>query len=113
MTAPAERFALFRSRGAWALSASGVAEVLPTAPMERPAGSPRALAGFLNVGGAPLAVIRLDVLLGGEASAGDDLYHHIIRLSGSPGATPLGLLVERVLDVSARADGMAPLDLGQ
>lgn len=108
MVASNERFVLFRSAGqTWAISAKGVAEILPTAPLERPAGSPSALAGFMNVGGQPVAVVRLAALFGDREPAEDDLYHHVVRLAGS---LPMGLLVERVTDVDAAAEGIAPLD---
>lgn len=108
------RYILFRSAGVrWGLSATGVVEVLPNLPVERPPGSPKALAGFANLAGEPLAVVRLAMLFGTEEPQGDELYHHIIRLAGSAGGAHLGLLVERVLDVDARADGMAPLSTAQ
>lgn len=114
MVGSGERYVLFQSGGdAWAMAAAAVAEVLPTAAMTRPAGAPRALAGFINLGGEPLAVVRLAVLMGGQDSRENDLYHHVVRLAGRPGATGLGLLVERVTDVDARAERMAPLDRGQ
>ena len=109
-----DRFILFRSAGGvWAVAAAGVREVLPTAQMDRPAGAPRALAGFMLVDGAPLAVVRLAALFGTAGEGADELYSHILRLPAAPGATPLGLLVDRVTDVDARADGMAPLEPSQ
>lgn len=114
MTAAPQRFVLFRAaEGEWAMSASGVAEVLPTAPMQRPAGSPAVLAGFLNLGGRPLPVVRLDALFGAEAGGADDLYHHVLRLTSSEAGGELGLLVERVTDVDAKAEGVAPLEPDQ
>jgi purine-binding chemotaxis protein CheW len=114
MSARNERYVLVRSAGAtWAIAAAGVSEVLPTAPLERPPGSPRALAGFMNLGGRALAVVRLATLFGAPETEGDDLYHHVLRLAVRGEAAPMGLLVERVLDVDARADGMAPLEEGQ
>lgn len=109
------RYILFSARDLeWAIAASGVAEVLPVANLHRPAGSPAALAGFLNLRGRPLAVVRLAALFGEGPRAGDELYSHIIRLTSSGhGAGELGLLVDRVTAVDATADGMAPLDPDQ
>jgi purine-binding chemotaxis protein CheW len=109
-----EGYVLFQSGGAaWAIAATAVAEVLPTAAMFRPAGAPSGLAGFMNVGGEPLAVVRLAALMGGQDAVENELYHHIIRLDVRHSATRLGLLVERVMDVDARAERLAPLDAGQ
>ncbi|WP_395670263.1 chemotaxis protein CheW [Phenylobacterium sp.] len=113
MSAPAARYVLFQSSGQeLAISAAGVRDVLPTAPLDRPPGSPTALAGFMNVGGRPLAVISLSALFGG-AEAGDSLYHHVLRLALADGGPAIGLLVERVTDVDATAHGVAPLDAAQ
>ena len=46
-----------------------VAEILPLVRLDRPASAPRALAGFMNLGGAPTPVLRLAVLMGGEPVA--------------------------------------------
>lgn len=111
---PENRYVLFRSAGSeWAIPFDGVAEVLPVARLERPQGSPRALAGFMNLGGAALPVVRLAVLFGAEEASSDDLYHHVIRLTGGEGDAPVGLLVERVTDVDAPAGEIVPLDAGQ
>ncbi|WP_374471427.1 chemotaxis protein CheW [Phenylobacterium sp.] len=108
------RYILFRSAGVrWGLAAAGVVEVLPNLPVERPPGSPKALAGYANLAGEPLAVVRLARLFGAEEPQGDELYHHILRLAASAGGARLGLLVERVLDADARADGMGPLSSSQ
>jgi len=108
------RYVLFRSGGdTWAIAASAVAEVMPIAEMVRPAGVPRGLAGFMNVGGEPLAVVRLAGLLGGQDPLDNELYHHVVSLDVADSSTRLGLLVERVLEVDARAEQMAPLEPGQ
>lgn len=117
MSARNERYVLFRAAGqSWAVAAAGVSEVLPMAALDRPAGSPRALVGFMNLGGMALPVVSLARLLttNGETPAEtDDLYHHVLRLAGRGGAAAFGLQVERVTAVDATADGMAPLDEGQ
>lgn len=114
MVSGGDKYVLFRSgESTWAVAASAVVEVLPTAPLVKPPGSPEALAGFMNLGGQPLAVVHLAVLLGAERSPGDDLYHHVLRLVARQGATPLGLLVDRVTDVDARAERLAPLESAQ
>lgn len=111
MNAQAERYVLVQAGEAtWALPTKAVAEILPVAKFERPPGAPAALAGLINIGGAPLAVVRLSALFGAEDGAGSDLYRHIVRLAGGSG---LGLLVDRVTDVDARPHGMAPLEADQ
>lgn len=108
---PENRYVLFRSaQSGWAIPFDRVAEVLPVARLERPQGSPRALAGFMNLGGAPLPVVRLAVLFGAEEASSDDVYHHVIRLTGGESHAPIGLLVERVTDVDARTGEIVPLD---
>lgn len=108
-----ERYIVFQSGGAtWAISAGRVIEVLPTTLLERPPGSPRALAGFMVLAGQPLAVVRLAALFGAAEVEGDDFYRHVLRLARGSGA-PLGLLVDRVTDVDARADAVAPLEAEQ
>lgn len=116
MSARNERYVLFRAAGqSWAIAAAGVSEVLPTAALDRPPGSPRALMGFMNLGGTALPVVSLArlLILDDETSQPDDLYHHVLRLAGRGGAAPFGLQVERVTDVDATPDGMAPLGEGQ
>jgi len=90
-----------------ALKQVEVAEILPLARLDRPPTAPRALAGFLNLGGSPLPVLRLAALLGGAAGTDDDLYSHIVRLKPQEGRPSLGLLVDRVLDAAARAESSA------
>lgn len=114
MTGGSERYALFRSGGAvWAIAAAAVAEVLPIATVTRPAGSPRGLVGFMNVGGEPLPVVRLAELMGARDAIDDELYHHVLRLNVRNCPTGLSLLVERVISVDARAERLAPLEPGQ
>ena len=89
----------------FALPACEVAEILPLAELDRPAGSPAILAGFLNLGGAPLPVVELAAVLDVGAQADpQDVYRHILKLE----AADLGLLVDRVLDMVAEAQDAAP-----
>lgn len=114
MSVESHRYILFLAAGGeWAISAAGVAEVLPTTSLASPAGSPRALAGFMNLGGKPLPVVRVSALFDGTEPAQDELYHHILRLTSPDGALQLGLQVERVTDVDAHAQGLAPLSEDQ
>jgi purine-binding chemotaxis protein CheW len=114
MNARADRYILFQAAGQmWAISAAGVRDVLPTSRLDRPAGSPRGLAGFMNVGGRPLAVIGLSALFGDQEATGDIFYHHVLRLALGDDVPATGLLVERVTDADAAAGGVAPLDAGQ
>lgn len=92
-----------------ALPRQDVAEILPLARLDRPTGAPRALAGFLNLGGAPLPVLRLGVLLGGAAPETDDLYSHIVRLKAAEDRASVGLLVERVLDAAVQPTAAEPI----
>ncbi len=92
-----------------ALPRQDVAEILPLARLDRPAAAPRVLAGFLNLGGEPLPVLRLGVLLGGAAPETDDLYSHIVRLKPAEDRPSVGLLVERVLDAAVQPNAADPV----
>lgn len=114
MSKPSDRFVLFFAGGSrWAIPAQRVAEVLPTTELERPPGSPGVLAGFMNLGGRAMAVISVARLFDAEPAGTDDLYHHVLRLAVPDDEAPIGLLVERVTDVDAKGEGMAPLDAAQ
>lgn len=93
----------------FALRRTDVVEILPLVRLDRPAGSPRLLAGFMNLAGRPLAVLKLDLLLGEAPSGIEDLYSHIIRLREIPGRPATGLLVDRVLDAAVKAEGATPV----
>lgn len=86
-----------------ALRREAVRELLPLPRLWTPPGLPRLLAGFLNLGGEAVAVLRLSRLLEPEAAlpAEDDaatgIYRHLILLGD--GQERLALLVDRVLDV--------------
>lgn len=91
---------------ACALHRSAVREFLPLPRLWRPPALPRPLAGFFNLGGDAVPVLRLDVLFGleqGEADPEADLYRHLILIGASSTSGLSALLVDRVLDV-ARVD---------
>jgi purine-binding chemotaxis protein CheW len=108
MIAPAGPFLIFRlEESLFALPAAAVAEILPLAELDRPAGSPAVLAGFLNLGGEPLAIAELAALLGlAVKDDSQDVYRHILRLAHGG----LGLLVDRVLDLAATAEAATEAD---
>jgi purine-binding chemotaxis protein CheW len=70
-----------------------VREIAPMATLSSPPGLPSGLAGFLNLRGTAIPVVRLDRLFGlPELSPG--LHTPMIILRG--GAAPIGVLVESV-----------------
>ena len=88
---------------ACALHRSAVREFLPLPRLWRPPALPRPIAGFFNLGGDAVPVLRLDVLFGlhkGEGEPEADLYRHLILIGASGSAGPSALLVDRVLDVA-------------
>lgn len=94
-----------------ALPQAAVAEILPLPQLAAAPGAPRVLAGFVNLGGEAVAALALDRLLdaeGGEPVAA--LYRHLIRLRPLAGAPAVTLLVDRVTDAAARAEGAQPAD---
>lgn len=107
MSAPAGPFLIFRlEESLFALAAAEVAEILPVPILDRPQGAPAVLAGFMNLGGEPLAVIDLGVVLGQPADVDpQNVYRHILHLKAG-----LGLLVDRVLDLAAFAEAEAPAE---
>lgn len=87
---------------ACALHRSAVREFLPLPRLWRPPSLPRPVAGFFNLGGDAVPVVRLDVLFGlqrTEDAPEADLYRHLILIGTSSTAGPVALLVDRVLDV--------------
>jgi purine-binding chemotaxis protein CheW len=87
---------------ACALRRNHVRELLPLPHLSRPPALPRPVAGFLNLGGTAVPVLRLDVLFGLEREADSretELYRHLILLDDLSAAGPSALLVDRVLDV--------------
>ncbi|MEZ0168333.1 chemotaxis protein CheW [Microvirga sp. TS319] len=88
---------------ACALRSTSVRELLPVPRLWCPPALPRPVAGFFNLGGAAVPVIRLDVLLRLRAeptSSETNLYRHLIMLDGLSVSGPAALLVDRVRDVA-------------
>lgn len=91
---------------ACALRREQVRELLPLPRLWRPPALPRAVAGFFNLGGKAVPVIRLGVLFGMEEeqeSGEAALYRHLILVQGPAQDTPLALLADRALDVATVA----------
>ena len=80
-----------------ALDLASVREILPTAELSAPPGMPELLAGFLNLGGTAVPVLRLGRLFQMPVKE-TGLYEHLILLRAS---RPLALLVDRVDEVRA------------
>lgn len=101
---------------ACALRREEVRELLPLPRLWRPPALPRPVAGFFNLGGKAVPVIRLDALFGldenregGEAA----LYRHLILVQGPGKQGPMALLADRVLDVETVAgSGLSPVREG-
>ncbi|MCC2650227.1 MAG: hypothetical protein K0Q60_382 [Microvirga sp.] len=88
---------------ACALHRSAVREFLPLPRLWRPPALPRPVAGFFNLAGDAVPVLRLDVLFGLQKGQDDpeaDLYRHLILLGNGGTAGLSALLVDRVLDVA-------------
>lgn len=89
-----------------ALRQEAVRELLPLPRLWRPPGVPRPVAGFFNLGGTAVPVLRLDVLFGLERARSDepspeaDLYRHLVLLDGLSGTSLTALLVDRVQDLA-------------
>jgi len=91
---------------ACALHRSGVREFLPLPHLWRPPALPRPVAGFFNLGGHAVPVLRLDVLFGLQPTddgAEANLYRHLILVDRFNAAGTTALLVDRVLDVASVA----------
>ncbi|MCB8819640.1 chemotaxis protein CheW [Microvirga rosea] len=89
-----------------ALRRDAVRGLLPLPHLWRPPSLPRPVAGFFNLGGAAVPVLRLDVLFNlsqetdeHEASLEGRLYRHLILIEGLTADRPTALLVDRVQDV--------------
>jgi purine-binding chemotaxis protein CheW len=83
-----------------ALRRSEVRELLPVPSLWKPPVTPRALAGFFNLAGQAVPVIRLGALFG-IPFEGDkpDIYNHLMLIERVAGGTPGALLVDRVRDI--------------
>ena len=68
----------------------------------RPPGTPHPVAGFFNLSGTAVPVLRLDVIFGLEEvedAPEAALYRHLVLIEGLSGSGPGALLVDRVQDV--------------
>ena len=89
-----------------ALDLASVREILPTAELSAPPGMPKLLAGFLNLEGTPVPVVRLARLFQMPVKDGG-LYEHLILLRDR---RPLALLVDRVDGVrTCSEDALRPI----
>ena len=89
-----------------ALDLASVREILPTAELSAPPGMPELLAGFLNLGGTAVPVLRLGRLFQMPVKE-PGLYEHLILLRDS---RPLALLVDRVDEVrTCSEDALRPV----
>lgn len=95
---------VFDVRGtACALPRNAAREFLPVPHLWRPPALPRPVAGFLNLGGRAVPVLRLDLLFGLELAdekPEDNLYRHLILVDRIGTADTSAFLVDRVLDVA-------------
>jgi purine-binding chemotaxis protein CheW len=90
----------------YGLDLPDVREILPTAELSSPPGMPELLAGFLNLGGLAVPVLRLGRLFQMPARE-VGLYEHLILLRAN---RPLALLVDRVDEVlTCSEDAMRPV----
>ena len=75
-----------------------VVRLLALPALSQPPSMPPTLAGFANIAGGAVPVVDTARLLGVDVdSEADPLYRHIIVIAAD--GAPLGLLVDRVLDV--------------
>ena len=104
----ATRYAVFQVSGeTYAMALADVREVLPWVQLSRPPGMPSLLAGFLNLGGQAVAVLRLDALFGLPEMT-PELFSPIILLrEGDP---PLALLARKLAGIAtARSGDVSPI----
>ncbi len=83
---------------AYGIPVADLQEVVPMAELSRPPGLPGVLAGFLNLAGRAVAVVRLDRLFGLPDRA-PELYTPLLILRNPD--CPLALLVEKVSRIVA------------
>jgi purine-binding chemotaxis protein CheW len=85
---------IFRSSElGWAFPLNAVREIVPMARLSRPPGLPSGLAGFLDLRGTAIPIVRLDRLFD-LAEQRPGLYTPMIVLRGTTG--PIGVLVGSV-----------------
>ena len=88
---------------ACALHRGAAREFLTLPRLWRPPALPRPVAGFFNLSGHAVPVLRLDVLFGLPREDDDTesaLYRHLIVTRGPDTVDTTALLVDRVLDVA-------------
>ena len=91
----------------YAVAASDVAEILPMAELQRPPAGPQLLAGFLNLAGDLVPVIRLHHLFGLPAVA-TELWTPLVLIRQS--GRRVALLVDRVSrTLTVDEDSILPL----
>jgi purine-binding chemotaxis protein CheW len=89
---------------ACALHRNAAREFLPLPRLWRPPALPRPVAGFFNLSGRAVPVLRLDMLFGlplRDDDAEQALYRHLIVTDGIGRQETTALLVDRVLDVAS------------
>lgn len=92
-----------------ALERELVRQIAPAPALSRPPLTPPALAGFLNLAGEALPVIRAESLFGAAAPTSESIYNHVLILS--VGADRFCLLVDRATDVrDADLSTLRPVD---
>lgn len=91
-----------------ALPQADIREILPLPRLHAPPTVGGPVAGLLNLGGEPVPVVDLAVLFGlRDATGTADAYRHVVLARHRP----LGLLVDRALDVVALApDAARPVE---
>jgi purine-binding chemotaxis protein CheW len=82
----------------FAISVASVQEIVPMATLSRPPVRPSLLEGFLNLGGVPVAVVRLDTLFCFSKQPLKP-YSPLIVLRSAE--NPVALLVERVIGIAS------------
>jgi purine-binding chemotaxis protein CheW len=96
------RFVVFRvAEQMYGLPIEAVREIVPLAQLTRPPSLPSLVAGFLNLGGTAVAVVRLSQLFELPAQP-PGLYTPLVVLQS--GGVPKALLVDEVLRVAAIAE---------
>nr|WP_280954480.1 chemotaxis protein CheW [Alsobacter soli] len=98
-----------------ALRADVVREILPVPRLHRPPEAAPALAGFMDLGGSVLPVLRLASLLGlDEGAEAEPFYGHVVRLRRDVAARRVGFLADRALGLrQVAADDLRPVQPGE
>ena len=91
----------------YGISLAAVKEIVPLPLLSRPPGMPSVLAGFFELEGAAIAVLRLDVLFG-VANHATHLYTPLLVLQNL--GLPLAVMVEEVSGiVSSQMSSIVPV----